>query len=115
MGSIDDTIVLSPTLVGDVRLSYISYSSSSTQGAYGLDPSALNLPSVITANQAVRGWPTFSTGENLVSLGSSDSFSREEVFSLISTWTKLVGSHAIKFGVDYRLNRVNSVSPGSKR
>ena len=113
MGSIDDTIVLSPTLVGDVRLSYISYSSSSTQGAYGLDPKELNLPDAIIANQAVRGWPTFNTGENLVSLGSSQSFSREEVFSLISTWTKLVGAHAVKFGADYRLNRVNNVSPGS--
>jgi hypothetical protein len=113
MGSVDDTMVVSPSLVGSVRFSYISYSSSSSQGAYGLDPKDLNMPDIITTNQAVRGYPTFTTGENLLSLGSSQSFSREEVFSAISSWTKLQGSHSIKFGVDFRLNRINSVSPGS--
>jgi hypothetical protein len=113
MASIDDTMTLSPTLVGSVRFSYVSYTSSSTQGAYGSDPKDLNMPSIITGNQAVRGYPVFSLGENLVSLGSTQSYSREEVFSLISTWNKLVGNHSIKFGADERINRVNNSSPGS--
>jgi len=112
MASIDDTIVLSPSLVGSVRFSYVSYTSASTQGGYGLDPKDLKMPDVIANNQAVRGYPTFTLGENLVSLGSTQSYSREEVFSLISTWTKLTGSHAIKFGADERFNRVNNSSPG---
>jgi len=112
MASIDDTIMLSPALVGSVRFSYVSYTSSSTQGAYGSDPKDLQIPSIITNNQAVRGYPTFTLGENLVSLGSTQSYSREEVFSLISTWTKLQSSHAIKFGADERINRINNASPG---
>jgi hypothetical protein len=112
MASIDDTMVMTPTLVGSVRFSYVSYTSASTQGAYGLDPKDLQMPAVITNNQAVKGYPTFTLGENLVSLGSAQSYSREEVFSLISTWTKLSGSHSIKFGLDERLNRVNNSSPG---
>jgi hypothetical protein len=112
MASVDDTIVLAPTLVGSVRFSYVSYTSASTQGGYGLDPKDLQIPAIITNNQAVTGYPTFTLGENLVALGSTQSYSREEVFSLISTWTKLKGSHAIKFGVDERWNRVNNSSPG---
>jgi hypothetical protein len=113
MASIDDTITLSPTLVGSIRFSYVSYTTSSTQGAYGSNPKDLNLPDVIVNNQAVRGYPVFNLGENLVSLGSTQSYSREEVFSLISTWTKMVGKHSIKFGGDERFNRVNNSSPGS--
>ncbi|HKE24826.1 MAG TPA: TonB-dependent receptor [Bryobacteraceae bacterium] len=113
MASIDDTMTLSPSLVGSVRFSYVSYTSSSTQGAYGANPSDLNLPGVIVGNQSVRGYPVFNLGENLVSLGSTQSYSREEVFSLISTWTKLKGNHSIKFGADERINRVNNSSPGS--
>lgn len=112
MASIDDTMVLTPTLVGSVRFSYVSYTSASTQGGYSLNPKDLQIPSIIASNQAVMGYPTFNLGENLVSLGSSQSYSREEVFSLISTFTKLHGSHSTKFGLDERLNRVNNSSPG---
>ncbi len=109
---IDDTIVFSPTLVGSVRLSGLSYSSKTTVGAPGADPKDLNLPDVIVRNQAVRGWSTFDLGENIPAIGASQSFSREAVYSLLSTWTKLTGKHATKFGVDYRLARNSNVSPG---
>jgi hypothetical protein len=113
MASGDDTIVLSPTLVGSIRLSFLTYSSSSGVGAVGGNPKDLQLPDIIGNNQAVRGWSTFNLGENVPTIGATLSFSREELYSLISTWTKLTGAHSTKFGVDYRLNRINSVSPGS--
>jgi len=109
---VDDTIVLSPTVVGSVRLSVLSYSSKSTGGAAGADPKDLQLPDIIVRNQAVRGWSNFDLGENLPGIGASQSFSREMVYSLLSTWTKLTGKHAAKFGVDYRLARNSNVSPG---
>jgi hypothetical protein len=113
MASVDDTMVLTPTLVGSVRLSYISYSSLSNTGAVGLNPANLQMPAVISQNQAFQAWPTFNLGENTPTVGATSSFSREEVYSGISTWNKLQGSHSIKFGVDFRLNRINSLSPGS--
>ncbi|MBI4876373.1 MAG: TonB-dependent receptor [Acidobacteria bacterium] len=109
---VDDTLVLSPSLVGSVRLSGLSYSSNNRGGAAGADPKELQLPDVIVRNQAVRGWSNFDMGENVPGIGASQSFSRESVYSLVSTWTKLTGSHATKFGVDYRLSRNNNVSPG---
>lgn len=111
--ALDDTLVLSPSLVGSIRLGLLSYSSRSVSGAAGADPKELHIPDVIVGNQAVRGWPNFSLGENLPDLGSGKSFSRDQVTSLVSTWSKLAGNHAFKFGVDYRLGRINNVSPGS--
>src|SRR5262249_38666465 len=45
-------------------------------------------------------------------IGASGSFSREMVYSVLSTWTKLTGKHATKFGIDYRLARNSNVAPG---
>jgi hypothetical protein len=111
--SLDDTYIMSPSLVGSVRLGVLSYSSKTTVGAPGADPADLKLPDVIVANQAVRGWSNFDMGENLPAIGASQSFSREMVYSVLTTWTKLSGRHSTKFGADYRLARNSNVSPGS--
>jgi len=111
--AVDDTIVISPTLVGSIRLGVLSYSSRGESGAAGADPKELSIPDIIVRNQAFRGWPNFSLGENLPDLGSGKSFSRQLTNSLVSTWTKLAGEHSFKFGADYRMGRINSVSPGS--
>ncbi|MBL8227989.1 MAG: TonB-dependent receptor [Bryobacterales bacterium] len=110
--SLDDTYIVSPSLVGSLRIGVLSYTSETNVGAPGADPADLRLPDVIVANQAVRGWSNFDMGENLPAIGASQSFSREMVYSLLSTWTKLSGKHATKFGVDYRLARNSNVSPG---
>ncbi|MBI4908752.1 MAG: TonB-dependent receptor [Acidobacteria bacterium] len=110
--SVDDTITLSPSLVGSIRLGVLSYASRSTGGAAGADPADLKLPDVIIRNQAVRGWSNFDLGGNLPVIGASQSFSREMVYSALSTWTKLTGKHATKFGLDYRLARNSNVAPG---
>lgn len=110
--SLDDTIVLSPTLVGSIRAGVLSYSSNSQGGSAGAVAQDLQLPDAIARNQAFPGWSTFDLGDNIATVGSSLSFSREMVYSLLSTWTKLSGKHATKFGVDYRLNRNSSVNPG---
>jgi len=111
--SLDDTIILSPSLVGSVRMGVLSYTSTSLSGAAGADPADLKLPDIIVRNQATRGWSSFDLGGNLPTIGASESFSREMVVSLLSTWTKLTGKHATKFGVDYRLARNNNVAPGA--
>lgn len=109
---IDDTYVFSPSLVGSIRLGVLSYSSNSTVGGAGFDPADQRLPEVIVRNQAFRGWANFNIGEELPGIGSSYSFSRDMVSSLIATFTKLSGRHAIKFGADYRLARIHNISPG---
>jgi hypothetical protein len=110
---LDDTIILSPTFVGSIRVGALTYSSTSTTGAAGVDPTILKLPDILVNNQAVRGLPNFTLNENLPTIGSTASFSRQTVYSILSNWTKLKRDHSINFGVDYRLGRVNTVNPGA--
>jgi outer membrane receptor protein involved in Fe transport len=109
---VDDTFVFSPSLVASFRAGLLSYTSRSTGGAYGSDPADLGIPEIVARNQAFAGWSNFSLGENLPGIGSSYSFSRDMIFSALTTWTKLAGRHGLKFGADYRLGRINSISPG---
>jgi hypothetical protein len=109
---VDDTFVFSPSLVASFRAGLLSYTSRSTGGAYGSDPADLGVPAIVSNNQAFQGWSNFSLGENLPGIGSSYSFSRDMIFSALTTWTKLAGRHGLKFGADYRLGRINSISPG---
>ena len=109
---LDDTVVFSPTLVASFRASALSYGTRNAGGAAGSPASDLKVAEVIQRNQAIAGWPNFNIGENLPGIGSSSSFSRDMNFALLSTWSKLMGPHSLKFGVDYRLGRINNVSPG---
>ena len=109
---LDDTFVFSPSLVASVRAGVLSYWTDNTGGASGLDPKEFQLPEVVLSNQAFRGWPNFNLGENMPGIGSSQSYSRNLVYSLLTTWTKLTGPHAIKFGADYRLGQINNVNTG---
>jgi hypothetical protein len=109
---IDDTHMFSPTLVGTFRAGVLSYTSESTGGAAGRDASEMKLPTVVLGNQAFPGWSTFTLGEGLPDIGASRSFSRDMTTSAQSTFTKLAGAHSAKFGVDYRLGRINNISPG---
>jgi len=109
---LDDTVVFSPSLVASFRAGVLSYVSDSRGGAAGSDPAELKVADVVVRNQAYRGWPNFDPGENVPAVGSSMSFSRDMIVSLVSSATKLTGAHSTKFGVDYRMGRVNNVSPG---
>jgi len=109
---LDDTLVLSPSLVASFRAGALSLWTVNRRGAAGRDPQEVQAPEVILRNQAFRGWPNFNVGENLPGIGSSQSYSRNLVYSLLTTWTKLTGPHAVKFGADYRLGQINNISPG---
>ena len=110
--SLDDTISVTPTFVGSIRAGVLSYTSETTVGAPGADPADLKAPDVVARNQALRGWSSYDLGGNIPAIGASSSFSREMVYSLVSTWTKLSRGHSLKFGVDYRHSRNSNVAAG---
>jgi len=109
---LDDTIAFSPQLVGTLRLGIVRSAADSRTGAAGYDPNELSLPDVIIRNQFFRGWPTFAIGESFPAIGSKQSFSASDMYSGAAAFTKLTGAHTTKFGIDYRLQRSNSLSPG---
>ena len=79
----------------------------------GRDPAALHLPSAIIANQIVKGYPIFNIGQGLPTIGSSFQKVADDLHAAICTLTKLVGAHSLKFGVDFRLTRINQLTPGN--
>lgn len=110
---IDDTYVFSPTFIGSFRYGFLWRIDTQQSGAPGMNISGLKLPAALTANQALPGLPTFNLGENLPTLGSTSTFTAEIQHSLMAAFTKAVGRHNLKFGVDYRLHRWNQNAPGS--
>jgi hypothetical protein len=111
--ALDDTFTLSPTFIGSVRYGLSRRFSTIQIGGYGLDPAALKLPAAIVNNQATRGYPIFNLGENMPTIGSSLSNLANDVHAVLVTMTKLIRSHSVKFGIDYRLTRLNQLSPGA--
>ena len=53
-------------------------SINDSYGGYGLDPSKFNLPSIITANQTIKGYPEFNLGENIPDYRQPDQSDRQQ-------------------------------------
>jgi hypothetical protein len=108
----DDTYTFSPSLLGSFRYGLVRKVQGNLRGAVGYDNTFLKLPAVITSNQAVSGWPTFSVGENLPTLGSNFVEETNDQHSAMATFSKLTGKHTLKWGVDWRVLRWHRNSPG---
>jgi hypothetical protein len=106
--TVDDTHTFSPSFVGSLRYGFARRVNYEYWGGYGLDPSSLKLPSSITANQVIEGYPEFNIGESVPTLGSRINHIANDSHALFSTFTKTFGNHTLKFGTDYRLIRYNS-------
>lgn len=113
----DDTHVFSPTFVGSFRYGIGRRTDKDTEGGAGMDPSVLNLPSVILQNSTVTGFPFIRLRGNTSTSGNSDTvenlpwigsrFNRDggTTHSFLVNMTKVLGNHVLKFGGDYRLVR----------
>jgi hypothetical protein len=110
---VDDTYTFSPTFIGSLRYGFVRKVQKSIKGGVGLPTDSLGLPAILTANQATSGLPTFNLGENIPELGSQLSYVANDQNSLMAAFTNLAGKHSLKFGIDYRLERYNQVSPGT--
>jgi hypothetical protein len=110
---VDDTYSFSPTFIGSFRYGFVRKVNTSERGALGFNPADLKLPPVIVNGQAIKGWPVFNLGENAPALGAGVSYDANDVHVFITNFTKLLGSHSLRFGTDYRLTRWNRKSPGN--
>ena len=109
----DDTFTFSPTFIGSVRYGFSRRLSTITNGGVDLDPAALHLPSSIVNNQSVKGFPIFNIGQGLPQVGSSLQKIADDLHAVLVTMTKLIGAHSLKFGIDFRLTRINQLTPGN--
>jgi Carboxypeptidase regulatory-like domain len=110
-GGINYNRVFSPTLIAEFRAGVAYYNNIATPTDYGSSQStALGIPG-INLNQVTSGLvginlsPSTGAFYTNPTLGYSASlpWTRAEAnIDLSNTWTKILGNHTIKFGVDYR-------------
>ncbi len=119
-------IAISPTLLTDFRLGYYRYNIGDHKYNEGVDfATNLGIPGINTGSLDTSGAPGFnitdvgsSGGPNNAQSGGAAYGSdlnitrcncplteREDQFQIVNNWTKLIGNHAIKVGVDLRYAR----------
>lgn len=101
------TRVFSPRLLAEVRLGLNHYRNKARQVDYGTTASsAIGIPGVnLDANTS--GLTSINLGGglpgNLVGTGASYPWDRGETnIDLVNNWSRVVGNHGIKFGIEYR-------------
>lgn len=106
-----DTYSFTPTLIADIRLSYLRFSYDRTSLTAGYDLSQLGWPASLNNQVVFRTLPQPQvTGYNGVfSTNGSGStiIARNDVYSLAPNLTKIWGSHTLKFGVELRRSTHN--------
>ncbi|WP_031497003.1 TonB-dependent receptor [Bryobacter aggregatus] len=108
---IADTYSITPTLVADVRVAYMRFHYDRTSLTQGYDLTQLGWPAALNNQVVFRVVPQPSvTGYNGVfstsGTGSTIS-SRNDVYSLAPSLTKIWGNHTMKFGADLRRSTHN--------
>jgi hypothetical protein len=111
--ALDETAILSPTVVVSLRYGCTRTYLKSVTDADGRDPAELKLPEIILRNQVGRGWAGFNIGEGFRTIGSRARVSANDVHAFLGTVHSLKGNHAIRIGFDYRMLRWNESDPGS--
>ena len=111
-GGINYDRVFSPTLINEFRVGVAYYNNTAQPADYGLDQSTqLGIPG-INLNQLTSGIVGISIGSQfsnpLIGYSASMPWTRAEAnIDLADTWTKVLGNHTLKWGLDYRRIRDN--------
>ncbi len=110
---VDHTVTFSPTLVASFRYGFTSRWQVKSNPRQLLEPTPLNLASIIAQNQYFKGYPTFNLdSESFPRLGSTKGVNRFYTSTWLATFYKQLGNHSLKFGGDFRLPRYNNLDPG---
>lgn len=110
-GVFGDTYTITPTLISDIRISYLRFSYDRTALTQGYDLTNLGWPASMN-NQVVfrvvpqpvvvgyNGvWSTNGTGSTIIA--------RNDIYSIGGSLTKIWGSHTLRFGAEIRRNTHN--------
>lgn len=108
----DDTVILSPTLVLDVRYGYNRFirAQDGNPASQGFDLTTLGLPA--SYNNAIpadiRRFPRIDV-TNYIGTATSGEYRPVDTHSLAGSVTKTIGTHSIRGGMEFRAYRENDV------
>lgn len=106
------TTTLSPTFINTAKVAWNLHEFAIDQYAMGFDPATLGFPATYTSQAQNKTFPTISVGGyqtiGYSGNGSTDNFSH--TYSLGDTMVKVMSSHSLKWGGEFRL-MLNNVAP----
>jgi hypothetical protein len=116
--ALDDVLVLSPSLVLNLRYGVINANFPETRVTQGTDLQALgfspSLTKLLDPKTATIPRVTVTGFATLSNWADGDGFNNSLTHQLVGDLTKLKGSHTFRFGADFRLIRVfGNRYPGS--
>ncbi len=100
-GMIDDVHSFSPSFFGDLRLGFNRYDQYSFQPSAGYDATQLGFPAYMNAYSVHQMMPLFTFSDGYAGNAATSSYYINQPYStyqVFNSWTKLVGSHTLKFG-----------------
>ena len=107
-GALGVDYALSGSLLTDVRFGYLNYHVSENKYDVGTAPATADgIPNLNTAAGDTSGSPTYTVEDNSISSFGEQGCNcplteSEQVYQLANNWTKTIGNHSIRFGVDLR-------------
>ncbi|MEO7143119.1 MAG: TonB-dependent receptor, partial [Bryobacteraceae bacterium] len=109
----DDTYVVSPRLVVDVRYGLQRFPINSHPKSQGFDLSTLGFPQALVNQVAYRNplavaFPRVDVAGIQSLNGENPSFTGDDIHSLFADVNRPVGNHALKFGGEGRIYRKNT-------
>ena len=112
--ALDDTHVISPTLVLNGRLGFTRYTQDSVPSGLGFNPTNLGLPANFVGQLPSLQFPAISFASGYRSLGSSGPYVEHDYHyfaTLMATWSR--GAHTLKFGFEAREQQNNIWNSGN--
>jgi Carboxypeptidase regulatory-like domain len=118
-------IALSPTLLTDFRLGYLRYHVVTAKYSNVDLATQVGIPGLNIDGQPFTSGPPafFLNGDGLSNFGSSlgvdacncPLFETEDQYQIVNNWTRVIGTHSVKFGADLRYARNLRVPSDSNR
>ena len=112
--AIDDTHLISPTLVLNFRLGFTRYTQDSIPNGFGFDPGQLGLPASVVGQLPVKQFPLISFSSGYRSLGAAGPYVEHDYhyfLTTVATWSR--AAHTMKYGFEAREQQNNIWNSGN--
>ena len=96
-----DTYTFTPTLIGDLRLSWLRFPYGRVPESLDFDLSTMGLPASMNSQIPFRTLPSINV-QGMNNTGQVYIFCRNDTMSLVPSLTKIAGKHTVKFGGEVR-------------
>jgi Carboxypeptidase regulatory-like domain len=109
----DNTVTINPTTLLTINYGFARWYQQRKTLSYGFDNSTLGFPASFVSQIQIPMFPNTGPAGYSGMAGNSFLLNGNDTHSLLTSLTKLAGSHTLTIGTDIRLHRINYFSVGS--